>query len=297
MLDQVTGLRVFARVAGLGGFSAAARAAGMSQSMATKHVDALEDRLGVRLLHRSTRRLTLTEAGRHYLDTAERVLADLDEAEAAVASERIEARGVLRANVPVSYGIRQIAPRLPSFSARYPELTVELGLNDRVVHLVEEGWDLAIRVTRTLDETLVARRLARCPTIVCASPAYLSAQGTPKTLADLSRHNCLGYTLLANLGPGRWPFGAAGEVEVAVSGNLRANSGDALLAAAVAGQGIIYQPLFVVADALASGAVVPLTFEHPTMQDIAVHAVYPAGRRPPAKVRAFIDFLAEELRG
>lgn len=296
MLDQVTGMRVFARVAGLGGFSAAARALGMSQSMATKHVDAVEERLGVKLLHRSTRRLTLTEAGRQYLDSAERILADLDESEALVASERIEARGTLRVNVPVSFGVRKIAPKLAAFNRRYPELRLDIGLSDRTVHLVEEGWDLAVRIGRALPSALIARKLAACPMLVCAAPAYLAAHGTPRRLADLEGHNCLGYTLSPDLGTDRWPFGEAGEVRVPVRGSLHANNGDALLAAAVAGHGIIYQPQFIVEDALASGAVVPLTFELPTMGGSAVYAVYPAGRRPPAKVRVFIDFLAEELR-
>lgn len=297
MLDQVTGMRVFVRAANLGGFSAASRALGMSQSMATKHVDAIEDRLGVKLLHRSTRRLTLTEAGRQYLDAAERILADLDETEAMVASERVEVRGTLRVNVPVSFGVRKIAPRLASFSARYPELLLDVGLNDRTVHLVEEGWDLAVRIGRLRDSALIARKLAPCPIVVCAAPSYLAAHGTPRTIAELERHNCLGYTLSPDLGTDRWPFGENGEVIVPVRGNLHANNGDALLAAAIAGQGIIYQPEFIVEDALARGAVVPLAFELPTMGNTGIYAVYPGGRRPPAKVRVFIDFLAKELGG
>ena len=148
MLDRVTGMQVFSRVAALGSLSAAARALGMSQTMATKHLAAVEERLGVKLLHRTTRRLTLTEAGRHYLDAAERILAELEDAEAAVSAERLEARGTLRVNVPVSFGIREIAPLLPEFTRSYPSVTVDLGLNDRVVDLIEEGWDMAVRIGR-----------------------------------------------------------------------------------------------------------------------------------------------------
>ena len=144
MLDRVTGMQVFARAAGLGSLSGAARVLGMSQTMATKHVDALEHRLGVKLLHRTTRKLTLTEAGRRYLESAERIIADLEEADASAAAERVEVTGTLRINAPVSFGIREIAPILNEFCCKHPALTVDMGLNDRAVDLVEEGWDLAV---------------------------------------------------------------------------------------------------------------------------------------------------------
>lgn len=295
MLDRVTGMQVFARVAVLGSFSAAARVLGMSQTMATKHVVAIEDRLGVRLLHRTTRRLTLTEAGRRYLEACERILADIEEADAVAAADRLEVAGTLRLNVAQSFGVREIAPILPEFSRAYPALTIELGLNDRVVDLVEEGWDLAVRIGQLRDSTLVARKLAPCRTVVCAAPSYLSARGAPRTIEELSNHNCLGYTLSRLIGTDRWPFGANGDQSVRVSGNLRASSGDALLAAAVAGQGIIYQPTFLVADDLRAGRLVSLPLSYETMEIGGVYAVFPSGRQPPAKVRAFVDFLASRF--
>ncbi len=295
MLDRVTGMQVFVRVAALGSLSAAARALGMSQTMATKHMAALEDRLGTKLLHRTTRRLSLTEAGRNYLEAAERILSEIDEADSRAAISVAEVRGQLRLNAPVSFGIREIAPLLPDLCASHPGLTIDLGLNDRYVDLVEEGWDLVVRIGSLTSSSLVARRLAPCPTVVCASRAYLDRHGRPKTIAALKEHNCLGYTLSRDAGVGRWQFGRDGKVSVTVTGNLKANNGDALVAAAVAGHGIIYQPAFLVARELADGNLVPLKLDHPTRELAGIYAAYPSDRRPPAKVRATIDYLAERL--
>jgi DNA-binding transcriptional LysR family regulator len=295
MLDRVTGMQVFARVAALGSLSAAARALGLSPTMMTKHVAAIEDRLGVKLLHRTTRRVTLTEAGRRYLDAAERILAEIEEAEAAASADRVEARGMLRVNVPVSFGIREIAPLLPEFARSHPLVTVDLGLNDRVVDLIEEGWDVAVRIGQLADSTMVARKLAPCRTALCAAPAYLAERDTPRRVSDLKDHNCLGYTLSRTLGAERWSFGTDGSVTVPVNGNLRVNNGDALVAAAVAGQGLIYQPTFLVNAEIRAGQLVSLELDHPAVEVAGVFALYPADRRPPAKVRAFIDFLAQRF--
>lgn len=295
MLDRVTGMEVFARVAAAGSLSAAARAMGMSQTMVTKHIAALETRLGVKLFHRSTRRLSITEAGRRYLDSAERILGELEAADAAVSSDRFEPRGLLRLNAPVSFGARQIAPLLSEFTHRHPGVHIELGLNDRLVDLADEGWDLALRIGSLRDSSLIARRLAPCRTVLAAAPSYLAAHGTPRTVADLARHNCLGYTLSRLTGADRWSFGANGEVMVQVAGNLRANNGDALRAAAVAGQGIIYQPTFVVADDLRAGTLIALLLDQPTMEFGGIYAVYLPERNPAAKLRAFIDFLVERF--
>jgi DNA-binding transcriptional LysR family regulator len=295
MLDRITGMQVFARVAGLGGLSAAARALGISQTMATKHLAAIEGRLGVKLLHRTTRRMTLTEAGRHYLEAAERIIAELEEAQAAVSADRLEARGTLRVNVPVSFGIREIAPLLPEFARSHPLVTVDLGLNDRVVDLIEEGWDMGVRIGQLANSTMVARKLAPCRTALCAAPSYLTEKGSPRRVSDLKDHNCLGYTLSRTLGSDRWSFGIDGTVTVPVSGNLQANNGDVLVAAAVAGQGVIYQPTFLVSREIRAGRLVSLALDHPAIEVPGVYAVYPADRRPPAKVRAFIDFLAQRF--
>jgi DNA-binding transcriptional LysR family regulator len=291
MLDRLTGLEVLAKVASSGSLSAAGRAMGMSQTMVTKHLAALETRLGAKLFHRTTRRLSITEAGRSYLEASERILADMEAANTAVAADRVEPRGLLRLNVPVVFGTRQIASLLAEFAERHPRVTVELGLNDRQVDLAEEGWDMAIRIGALADSSLIARRIAPCRMATCAAPSYLKARGTPRTVAELADHNCLGYTL-AQSGAERWSFGRRAEVSVPVSGDLRANNGEALLVAAVAGQGIIYQPTFIVADDLRAGRLTALPLDQPTNERLAVHAVYLPDRHPPAKVRAFIDFIA-----
>jgi len=297
LLDRITGMQVFSRVAALGSLSAAARALGMSQTMATKHVAAIEERLGVRLMLRTTRRLTLTEAGRRYLESVERILAEVEEAEATAAAERIEVRGTLRVNAPLSFGVREVAPLMAEFTRQHPAVAVELGLSDRFVDLLEEGWDLAIRIGRMEDSSMVARRLARCRLVVCASPGYLAARGRPATVRELAGHNCLGYTLSRTLAGGRWLFGPDGRVSVPVSGNLRADSGDALVAAAIAGQGLIYEPSFLVAAALADGRLVAVELDEPPIELPGIYAVHPASRLPPAKVRAFVAFLGERFGG
>lgn len=297
MLDRVTGMQVFVRVAALGSLSAAARSLGMSQTMVTKHVGAIEDRLGARLLIRTTRRLTLTEAGQRYREAAERILAEIDEVEAEAAADTVEPRGTLRLNAPLSFGFREISPALTDFAKLYPALTIDIGLNDRVIDLVEEGWDLAIRIGRLRDSALIARKLAPIRTVLCASPAYLASHGTPRTLADLARHNCLGYTLPSAASAERWHFGADGSVTVAVTGNLRANNGDALRTAALAGQGIVYQPTFLFSDDLREGRIVPIHLDQPVFQYANVYAVYAPDRHVPAKVRVLIDFLVERWAG
>ncbi|MCD6072760.1 MAG: hypothetical protein K0S42_3276 [Microvirga sp.] len=295
MLDQITGMQVFARVAALGSLSGAARALGMSQTMATKHVGALEQRLGVKLLHRTTRRIILTEPGRRYLESVERILAELAEAESAAVAERIEVTGILRVNAPVSFGVRELAPLMAEFSRLHPAITVDMGLNDRTVNLVEEGWDVAVRIGRIHDQTLIARKLAPCRLLVAGSPAYLAERGTPRSVADLSSHNCLGYTLSNSLGPQRWSFGPDGSITVPIRGNFQASNGDALVAAALAGQGLVYEPTFLLGDEIRAGRLVALTLDHPPMELPGVFAVYASNRRPPAKVRAFIDFLVQRF--
>ncbi len=292
MLDRIAGMEVFARIAAIGSLSGAARALGMSQTMATKHMGALEDRLGVKLLHRTTRKITLNEAGRRYLESVERILSELSEADAMAAAERMEVSGTLRVNAPVSFGVREIVPLLAELSDLHPALSVDLGLSDRTVDLVEEGWDVAIRIGKIVDQTLMARRIARCRMLVTASPSYFAKRSTPTSLSQLGSHNCLGYTLSSSVGPDRWRFGLDGSIIVPVTGNLHANNGDALVAAALAGQGIIYQPTFLVGDEIRAGRLVPLSLDQPPMELPGVFAVYSSNRRPPAKVRAFIDFLA-----
>ena len=294
-MDRITSLRVFARAAAVGSLSAAARQFDMSPAMAAKHVNALEARLGVTLLHRSTRRLALTDAGASYLDAVQRILAELDEADAAATSQRRLATGLLRLNAPQVYGLRHIAPLLPAFSQAHPAVTLELGLSDAVVDLVAQRWDLAVRIGAMHDDSLQARRLGDCQLVLCAAPAYLEARGVPRRVADLAQHNCLGYTLSSTNGPAQWCFGEGGRVRQKVQGNLRANSGEALLAAALGGQGLIYEPSFIVGEAVARGALQALALEQPARDLGGIHVVWPAARHTPAKVRAMIDFLVQRL--
>ncbi|MBN9021092.1 MAG: LysR family transcriptional regulator [Rhizobiales bacterium] len=297
MLDRFTGMQVLSRVAALGSFSAAARALGLSQTMVTRHVDAIEDRIGARLFHRSTRRLTLTEAGQDYLAAAERILAEVEEAESAAAAEASEPRGTLRLNLPLAFGVREAVPAIAAFAVQYPALTIDIGLNDRVIDLLEEGWDMALRIGSLRDSSLVARRLAPIRTVLCASPAYLAARGTPRTVAELAGHDCLGYTLPTPAAAERWRFGHDGRIEVPVSGTFRANNGDALRSAALAGIGITYQPTFLFSEDLREGRLVPLVLDHPAYQYAAAYAVHAPGRHVPAKVRRVIDFLVARWAG
>src|SRR5690606_30291770 len=286
-------MRIFVRAVGAGSLSAAGRHLGISPAMATKHVDALEAHLGVKLLHRTTRRLSLTEAGSDYLEACLRILPEIEEAEASAASQRVEARGLLRMNVPLTFGSRYIAPLVPAFSQRHPAVRVELGLNDSQVDLIDGGWDMAVRIGRLADSTLQARRLADCPLVVCAAPAYLDERGVPRKVADLAQHNCLSYTLSQSKD---WAFGRDGNARVTVSGDLLANNGSALVAAAVGGQGIIYQPQFIVAGALRRGELVVLELDKPAMDVGGIHLLYPPDRRPPAKVRVMADYLIESFK-
>lgn len=292
-MDRFTSMRVFVEAAARGSLSAAGRALCISPAMATKHVDSLETRLGVKLLHRTTRGLTLTDPGREYLEGCQRILQDLNEVESDVSAQRDEVNGRLRISVPLSFGLRFIAPLIPQFTERYPLVEVELGLSDSQQDLMGGSWDLIFRVGYLADSDLRARRLGNCPMQVCAAPDYLANYGTPRRVADLSGHNCLSYTLSPFQSKGFWSFGHRGEIEVPVKGNLRADNGDALMAAAVRGQGIIYQPNFIVADALANGELVSLTLDHPPLQPGGLYVLFSPDRRLPLKVRAMIDYLVE----
>ncbi|MBN9632689.1 MAG: substrate binding domain-containing protein, partial [Actinobacteria bacterium] len=191
----------------------------------------------------------------------------------------------------------EVVPALTDFAALYPALTIDIGLSDRLVDLVEEDWDLAIRIGRLSDSSLVARKLAPIRTMLCAAPAYLARHGAPRTAADLRDHNCLGYTLPTPASAERWTFGREGDVVVPVAGTFRANNGDALREAAVAGIGIIYQPLFILRDDLVAGRLVPLALDVPAFDFANVHAVHAASHHVPAKIRVFGDFLAGRWAG
>ncbi len=292
----MTGIEVFTRAIALGGLSAAARDLGMSPAMAARHLSALETRLGATLVNRTTRRLALTEAGATYLEKAEQILSDLREAEAEVSARTLAVEGLLRVSAPAAFGVAHLGELLAEFHSLHPAVTVELGLNDRYVDLLEERWDAAIRIGRLSDSSLVARKLADVSLNICASPAYLSERGTPRSIVDLAAHDCLGYTLSSSLGAGHWGFGVDGGLKQPIRGSLHANNGEVLVQAALAGQGLIYGPRFLTAAAVSEGRLVEVSLDVPLMELGGIHAITHAGRKPAAKTRAFVDFLAQRFR-
>ncbi len=290
-MDTLSGFTVFTKVVETGGFSAAARDLNMSKSAVSKHIAKLEDHLGVRLLNRTTRKLSPTEVGTAFYERARRIVQDVEETEQAISALHTEPRGTLRLNVPMSFGYLHVAPALADFTARYPDINIDMDLNDRVVDLLDEGYDLAIRIIRLPDSTLIARKLASFRLAICATPEYWEEHGVPSCPEELQNYNCLMYSYL--LKENEWPFrGPDTDISVKVSGNIRANNGDALRAAALEGAGVFFSPTFIVSDDLRSGRLQAVLKEF-METDLAIYAVYPHNRYLSAKVRAFVDFLAE----
>jgi DNA-binding transcriptional LysR family regulator len=287
-------LEVFVRIVDSGSLSGAARAMGVSKAHVSKRLAALEDRLGARLLQRTTRKVSLTDAGRAFYDRAGTILRDLEEAERAVVSLQSAPRGLLRMSVPVSFGHAYLLPLVIEFMQRHPELNVETSFSDRRVNLVEEGYDLAVRVGGLGDADVVRRRLAATRRFLCASPAYLEKHGTPATLADLRSHPCLLYTYESDVGVWRLQ-GPDGEEAVRVSGPLLTNYGDAILDATRAGLGIALLPDFYVAGDLRSGRLKAFLTSATQGDEGGIWALYPHHRHLSAKVRLFVDFLAARL--
>jgi DNA-binding transcriptional LysR family regulator len=293
-MDRLGLMRSFRRVAELGSFSAAARDLGLSNAVISKHVALLEGHLGARLINRTTRRQSLTEAGAAYYPRAVRVLEELGEAEDAVGRMQTAPRGTLKVNAPMSFGIQHLAPVLPLFLERYPEVSVELNMNDRFIDLLEEGFDLALRIRSGLpDSRLIAQKIARARRLLAASPGYLARRGPLERPADLAHHDCLIYSLTDS--PELWDFdGPEGPVAVAVTGRMQANNGQALRDAALAGLGIVRLPVFTMGQALAEGWLRPVMprYRVPAHE---LYAVYPSNRHPAPKLRAFVDFLAGQF--
>lgn len=294
-MDRLNEMEAFVRVVDLGGFTDAARKMGLSKSAVSKHVASLEDRLGARLLNRTTRRVSPTDIGLAFYDRAIRVLAEAREADAMVSAMQDAPRGELRVSAPVSFGTRVLAPAVASFLRAYPDIGVHMVLDDRFVELVAEGYDLAIRVGELPDSSLRARKLAEADLHVVASPVYLAEHGTPGSLAELADHNLLHYS---NLSSGNfWRLQGPGgqERQVRAVGRLTVNNGDALRTAAEQGLGIAMLPSFILGDAVETGTLVELLPEakRPPM---GVFAVYPQGRFPQPKLRVFIDHLVEALK-
>ena len=293
MADVITEMSVFSRVVAAGSLSSAARELGLSPAMVSRRLTALEARLGVRLLNRTTRTLRLTDEGANYYDTCSRLLAEIDEAEAAVSAGRIEPRGALKVALPASFGNRHIAPLVPRFAERYPNVQLALSLSDRTVNIIEEGFDLAVRIAHLEDSSLAARRLAPNRRVVCASPAYLRHHGTPRTPQDLARHNCITSTDFSMTWDYTDPEGAAGSVRV--TGRYACDNWEVLREWALAGLGVALKSTWDVRQHIEEGSLVPLFPGYTFGSDVAIYAVYPHRRHLPAKTRVFIEFLAESF--
>ncbi|EWY36351.1 LysR family transcriptional regulator [Skermanella stibiiresistens SB22] len=295
-MDRITTIAAFVRTVELGSQAAASEDLGLSRAMIGRHIQQLEDRLGVRLLNRTTRKQSLTEAGLSFFEKCASILEQLSEAERVASELQAEPRGTLRVNGPMSFGNTQLASALAAYCEKHPRVRIELVLNDRQVDLVEEGYDVAVRIARLTDSSLIARRIAPVRLALCAAPAYLRRHGIPKVPADLARHNCLLYSYAAP--PLDWTLidRAGVETTVRVGGTLSANNGDALVAAAVGGLGIVRQPTFIIGDALRDGRLVEILTEY-SLAPTSAYAVYPHARNLSPKVRSFVDFLVEHFRG
>ncbi|MGO1119467.1 LysR family transcriptional regulator [Rhodovibrionaceae bacterium A322] len=292
-MDNISEMEVFVRVVQAKSFSGAARNLGLSPSAVSKQIGRLEDRLGARLLNRTTRQLSLTEVGSAFFQRSERIITDVSEAELAVSHLHGAPRGTLRVNAPVSYGRRHIAPLIPEFLDGHDEVQLDLTVNDRFVDLVEEGVDVAIRIGELADSSLIARKLAPNRRLVCASPDYLAKHGTPKQPTDLADHNCMTYTYRAQRH--EWHFdGPSGHEVVTVNGDMETNNAEVLHAAVLGHHGICLLPLWLAGEDLCAGRLVELMPDY-KVPDSAIYAVYPHNRHLSPKVRSFVDFLAEHL--
>jgi DNA-binding transcriptional LysR family regulator len=293
-MDQLTDVAVFVRVVERGSFTLAAADLELSRAVVSKYLTRLEERLGARLLHRTTRRLALTEAGAALFEASRGAIERIEEAEAAVAQLQSEPRGRLRVSAPMSFGILHLGPALAEFARANPKVSLDLKLDDRYVNLVEEGIDVAIRIGALTDSSLVARKLATTRAVACAAPDYLARSGEPESPEDLATHNCLIYSYLSSANVWRFTAPDGREIPVAVNGTLRINNGIVLAEAAVAGQGILLTPTFYVAPLLRQGRLKRILANY-RLKELGIHAVYPQRDHVPPKVRAFVDFLAQRF--
>lgn len=293
-MDKLASMSAFAAVVEAGSFVRAAERLGTSTSTLSRQIAELEHHLGARLLNRTTRKLSLTEGGRAFYERAVQLLAELQEAEAVASSSAAAPRGTLRLTCSHAMGVQRIAPAIASFVARYPEVRFEISVLDRIVDLVEEGYDLAIRIGRLGSEQLVARRLGSMRLVACAAPAYLDARGTPRKPADLAGHAVLTYAYSPSPRVLRLTDRHGRHEEVRVAGPLHSNSGDLAIAAAIAGLGVIFEPDFMVKSALEWGQLVRVLPGYESTPG-EIWAVYPSRRHLSAKVRLFVDHVVREF--
>jgi DNA-binding transcriptional LysR family regulator len=295
-MDQIAGLRVFVLAVDEGSLAAAARRLGLSPAMAGKHLNALEAQLSTRLLQRTTRQLSLTDAGRRYYERCKRMLDEFDDANREIGDHDDVLRGTLRVAAPVTFGAMQMGPSMARYLDEHPHVTVEVLLNDRYVDLLDAGIDVAIRIGQLSQPGLTVRRLAISRMIACASPAYLERHGTPEMPAALCEHARLAFS--GAISPGDWTFTDPSGVDQSVQGpsRLHVNNMQFLLSAALAGAGIAYGPSFVFGEHVARGDLIPVLANYVTAS-LPIHAVFPTARYMPRLVRAFVDRLAEDFAG
>jgi len=296
-MDRLTAMQAFVTVIERGGFTAAAMQLPISRAGVSKHVAELEAHLDVRLLNRTTRKISMTEAGQAYYERCKRILEDIKDSECEVSGITSVPNGRLRINVPMTYGINRIGPILAEFSQLYPRISFDLTLSDRMVDVIDEGYDLVIRIANLSDSSLIARKLAHCEFTLCASPGYIHQHGEPNVPEDLSNHACLLYKLFS--GGNEWELfnrveNLAQPRNVKVSGPLSTNNGEIIAQAARDGMGIAMLPSFITEQYLAAGCLVTVLDQY-EIKPTNVYAIYPSNRHLSAKVRHFIDYLAAKL--
>ena len=293
-LPDFEGLAIFAKVVELRSFAAAAGELSLSKATVSKAVTRLEERLGARLFNRTSRRLALTDAGQKLSERAARLLADGEAAENEALAQSMSPRGLVRFAVPMTFGVRMVAPILPQFLEQYPDVSIDLHLGDAMVDLIGEGFDMGLRIASLPDSSLIARRLCAMPRYTVAAPAYLKRYGRPTHPMHLAQHRCLGYAYLSTAGVWNYTNAKGEQASVRPAGPLRVNNGEALMPALLAGLGIADVPEFIVGDAIASGEVEVILKDWKQTEG-AVHLVMPPGGPRPARVEVLADFLAKHF--
>ena len=292
-MDLFYSMRMYVAVVDGGSFAAAADKLEISRAMVSKQIQKLEEHLGTRLMNRTTRRLSLTETGRVFYERSVQIMHDVEEAEQVAGHMTRTPQGVLRVTIPLSYGQHRLAAIIGAYTQAYPQVQLDIALSDRKVDLIEDGFDLAVRIGALPQSDLIARKIGGVRSIVCASPGYVARHGAPQTPEQLRNHACLGYTLTGS--GADWRFETPdGPLVVPIAGPIRADNGDIIRLAALSGAGILFQPHFIVGDDLAAGRLVQLLPEWQSAE-LGVYAVYPSRKHLSAKVRTFVDFLAQAL--
>jgi DNA-binding transcriptional LysR family regulator len=295
VIDMTKSMQTFVAVVDQGSFASAAEYLNTSTAAVSRHISGLESHLGVRLLYRTTRRLSLTESGQEFYTRSLSILSDLAEAEAVVGQQDLQPKGLLRISAPLAYGIHEFGKLLPEFRLRYPELHLDIDLTDRFVDLVNDGIDVAIRISRSLNSQLVARKISRIDMIMCASPAYLDRKGIPHHPEDLVEHEILSYSLLSSGDNWSFTHKQGEKIEIRIQSKVHASNGDILKILALADGGIIIQPSFIVKKEIEHGSLIPILTDW-SMDEFNVYAVYLSRKYLSAKVRSFIDFLVEKQK-